>query len=759
MSQDDRNTIGESGVIDPAEIHNEDFQFVLRALLDAYQPILEEDLARARKPEQLKKEAESKPPSCEDEIALAGRIFEKFFSEEVAVRMLPPEGRTLLGPIDRWRWCLLHIRCCIIFGWLVCRGPRTFRAFAYYLYRYWLCVRQALGTPVGSPPTEDQRNDFRMLVQALADAYKPYLTDQLAAVEIPLVIPDEVLGGKIDCLEGQDDAAAVFDRLLTVESAPALLGKAAFDVHQREPFFWFCRCWCLCAIRFGCCLARARNFVEVLRCLVSFFRCLRDCFRPLFCELSGPRGCVADEANVQLKAMVVPITGWAGGLGFSHYVLEWSTDNVTFHATNFIYPPIPPGNPVQGNSPVFGGLLAYLNTTTLNAGTYFIRLTVFGAAGATQVCAESFALFKKDVVIRGVDSYFTLDTSPYDPAARFIETVPALCARPAATYEMSFRNCLSIEGGAFVGGCDGRRVKRYSLAYKHGFETNPTAPGFIPLPPPFNDIEYDTPAKQRAINDRLGTSVLTSYWGPDCLVPVPFPPFCLLTDPQALLYPSAWYTHQLGTCDLSGLVTLRLTVEDTLGNLYYDTQRVWIDNKPLSAKILIDAVARCADLFVSQFAKPPDCSVPWNVPLRGIAFDELIDELAPANRPNDNFDYYTLSGEKQGGPSIQIPVSGPDPQGNCCFFGIGRVGDPGTRCGVHVGPEVLGTLAQFDLRAVDKNCKGKVACITVPDDFTIPRGECCVYIFHLYVQDRSVSPCEPNYTTADWPVKICNDLP
>jgi hypothetical protein len=45
------------------EIHNEDFQFVLKALLAAYQPVLEEDLKRAGAPESLKEEAESKPPS------------------------------------------------------------------------------------------------------------------------------------------------------------------------------------------------------------------------------------------------------------------------------------------------------------------------------------------------------------------------------------------------------------------------------------------------------------------------------------------------------------------------------------------------------------------------------------------------------------------------------------------------------------------------------------------------------------------------
>src|SRR6516225_6900204 len=177
------------------EIHNEDFQFVLKRLLEAYRPVLEEELRRAGAPEELKREALERPPSCEEEIALANRIFENFLTDEVAIRLLSPEGRQQLGPVEQWRWCLLHIRCCIIFGWLVCRGPRTFRAFAYYLYRYWVCVRQALG----------------------------------ASVEFPDAVPDAVIDGSIDCFEGEEEAAAIFERLLTLDTAPALLGKAAFD--------------------------------------------------------------------------------------------------------------------------------------------------------------------------------------------------------------------------------------------------------------------------------------------------------------------------------------------------------------------------------------------------------------------------------------------------------------------------------------------------------------------------------------------------
>jgi hypothetical protein len=741
--------------IEPGEIHNEDFQFVLKALLDAYQPILEEDLKRVRSPEELKKEAEQKPQSCDDEFTLATRISEKFLTEEVARRLLPPEARELLGPMDRWRWCIPHIRCCIIFGWLVCRGPRTFRALAYYLYRYWICVRQAIGTPVSQPPTIEEREDFQILIKALAGAYKPYLTDQLATVDFPESVPDEVLNGKIDCLEGQEEATQIFERLLTFDTAPALLGEKAFAAHRQESFFWFCRCWCLCAIRFGCCLARSRNFIDVLHCLRFFFRCLRDCLRPPICELTDPKDCVAEEVNVPLKALVVAVKGSAGGGGFDHYILEWSTDGATWHATNFQYPPIPPGGGTQGNLPVFGGLLAYFDTTALNPGFYFIRMTVYTVTGATIPCSTQFSLFKKDVRILGIDSYTAMDTAWPDPAAKFVETVPALCSRPVGISEASFAECISIWGSAFVGGCENKKIKRYMIDYKIGCEANPMTPGWTNI----WKVEYNTIWQYRDINMRKNTSVLTSVWGTDCVIPNPFPPpVCLLSVPEAILNPSCWQTHT-STCQLSGLITLRLDVEDTGGSHYYDTQCVWIDNKPICAMIRIDAVPKCADLFVSEFANPPDCGVPWPLPISGIAYDEYIDELLALTRPNDNFDYYWVKVAKQGGSEIQIPITGP---GGTCFYGTSRVGDPGTRCApcnpAHPDPgAVFGTLAVFDLRAVDPICKSSLP-YSVPGDFTIPRGECCVYYFKVRVYDRTIFPGGPHWTEALWPVKICNDL-
>jgi hypothetical protein len=285
---------GTPGAQDPNQFNEADFQAVLKALLAAYQPELEADLRRAQAPDDLTKEARGKPPSCEDEIALAEAIFGKFLTEEIALRMLPRAGREQLGPPAQWRWCLVHLRCCLIFGWLVCRGPRTFRAFSYYVYRYWLCVRAAIGTPVHTPPTEEEQADFRTLVDVLAVAFKPYLTDQLASVAYPTGIPEEVFDGRIDCLEGLEDTDAVFERLLSPDAAEALLGRAAFAEHHGQAAFWYCRCWCLCLIRFGCCLARARNLVDLFRCLEFLFRCLNDCFQPIRCDITAPSGCAEE---------------------------------------------------------------------------------------------------------------------------------------------------------------------------------------------------------------------------------------------------------------------------------------------------------------------------------------------------------------------------------------------------------------------------------------------------------------------------------
>ena len=89
------------------ELQSEDFQFVLKALLAAYQPVLEEQLKLAGDAAGLSRQAAGGPPNCEAEIALANRIFGAFLTEEVALRTLPAEARKILGPAEQWRWCSL----------------------------------------------------------------------------------------------------------------------------------------------------------------------------------------------------------------------------------------------------------------------------------------------------------------------------------------------------------------------------------------------------------------------------------------------------------------------------------------------------------------------------------------------------------------------------------------------------------------------------------------------------------------------------
>ena len=126
-----------------------------------------------------------------------------------------------------------------------------------------------------------------------------------------------------------------------------------------------------------------------------------------------------------------------------------------------------------------------------------------------------FELSKNDVRILGVGGYFNLDTGSADPAAKFVETVPTLCTRPASVSEVSFGDCLAVSGGAFVGGCEGKSVKRYLLDYKSGFETNCNATGWTN----FWEVDYATLAQNRFINWRTDSSVLTSDWVDDCFVP------------------------------------------------------------------------------------------------------------------------------------------------------------------------------------------------------------------------------------------------
>ena len=780
MSDDSLSSHGpEANDPDPA---SPEFQIVLKALVDVYRPILEEDLKRAGNLQALGDEAEKAEPDCEAEIAAAQRLFGNFADEKVTLALLPPQARELLGSIDGWRWCLLHIRCCIIFGWLVCRRPRGFRLSAYYLYRYWLCVRQVLGTPVTPGKLSDaERRDLDTLIGALAKAYRPYLTDQLATVDFTAGLPQAIDAGELDCHEGEEEAAAVFERLLTVDTAQALLGAAAFKQHSAQPWFWFCRCWCLCAIRFGCCLARARNLVDVYRCLRFYRRCLRDCVRPLRCELTHPDGC-AEEVEIPVLNILrgVEVRGTAAGAFCGHYTLEWRSNGIGPWQNNGVHYP---GGAPQGPCGVINGTLGYLATFPfVPDGLVEIRVCVFSTqGGAPTCCTHQFELQRNLVWIRGIEGLDAADPPGlFDPMAPLVD---------GSNVVRSFGTALRIFGSASVGGCVGRNIKRYTLSHHPDFVVDPLLPGFVQ----FWQVDYNTPLQIDAGLNRIFEGALTSRWRewhfpPGLCAPVSNylqPAYWSTQVPQSFAIvpseppcpaPALWSSTPLPLTNCqSGRYTLRLRVEDMGGGVTHDLQQVWFDNKDIYGKIAqIFPVPPCSTINLGQFAAPgADCSVAWPAQLHGIAYDEYIEEGNVA-APSDNFDGYQLWIKKDGGPWFPIPVPGPGapPWVGGPFVGTSRVGQPGVRCATAsppagvIPPTGVGILAILDLRRLDAKCNPGEPLLTLErahrdiNGNEVP-GECCGYIIWLQVRDKTICPslAGGRHQVDDFfPFCICNDL-
>ncbi len=738
--------------IEEEEIHNEDFQFVLKELLATYQPILEEELRRAQDLERLKKEAQERPPSCEDELALAERIFEKFFHDEVAIRLLPPEGRELMGPIQRWRWCLLHIRCCTIFGWLVCRGPRTFRAAVYYLYRYWVCVRQVLDTPVHNPLTAEEQQDFQTLVQALAGAYKPYLSDQLATIEFPSGIPDEVRMGKIDCNEGEAAASAIFERFLSVDIAPALLGKEAFAKHSKEPFFRFCRCWCLCAIRFGCCLAKARSLIDVLYCLAFYRRCLRDCFRPLICDIVKPamHEC-AEAAFVAACAPLVgiQITGTAAGSAFDHYTLRYSyggppVDNAVVYP-DCSRPPMNPSSPL----PVFGGTLGYLDVTLLPPGVteFTLYLDVFDTGSGHALCTQIFQIKTTAVEITAAAKVNALVAEdPFHPGA-FIKLIKSVNDPDPAVAEVSIGGAFSVDGSAYVIGCD-RIMTQFVLNHfatppAVPVPTFPTASGGTLLLPTGAVVYDDIPAHPWQSgcfpvitpNIILNGNLVAQWSSKTCH----FGMFTYTT-PKVLPIPF-WNSHPL-----NGRYVLHLEVRDRAlpagpfpGSVAaVDQVTVWIDNQaPIGLLKSIGGITGCGDLHLKDY-------VGTTAEIVGVAWDPPIDPTAPQQKPNDNFGSYTLAFQKNGGGGGAIAVP-PAPQARVPNIWPGPLGG------------AVGTLTDWDIVAALDGGPGPLPAGSPK----LARGDRCAYVITLVVSDTThVGDSGSHHTTGPilYAINVINDI-
>ncbi len=740
----------------PDELNDKDFQVGLQALVATYQSALEQDLKRAQDPEALKKEVLAGEPSCEDEVAMASRLFERFASEEVMVRLLPPEARKLLGPIDQWRWCLLHIRCCLVFGWLACRRPRNFRVFVYHLYRYWRCVREVIGRPVGATLTAEEHHDFQTLVALAAQAYKPYLADQLSSVEFTGRLPEEVIGGGVDCHDGEAASVAVFERLLTVEAAQALLGRETFERYSRALYFGFCRCWCLCAMRLGCCLSGTRSLVDVVRCLVAYRRCLAQCLRPLVCAITRPSDgeCVEAGFIAACSPLVgIAITGTAAGASFDHYTLQYDWGGPLVQSA-VVYPGCgrPPAQ-TQSNAAVSGGTLGWLDVTLLPPGIteFTIHLDVFDAAGASTSCTRSFRLRTTAVEITDVATVHALVAEdPFNPGT-FTKLVKAINDPNPAVPELSIGGTFTVYGSAYVVGCD-RILSQYALV---NYPVSPLlpVPTFPDATQPGNDalivpVVYDDipdhPWQSGCFpvitpNIILNGDLVAQWASNACPNPFPPPTFYSVPKVQARSWNSA---------PRNGRHVLFLEARDTLvapktfpgAVAAVDQVTVWIDNRePFGQIKSIGGVSGCGDLHLKDY-------VGTTAEILGVAWDPPIDAAAPQQRPNDNFGSYGLSFERNGDPLATGAIPGATPTTR--VPNVWPVLPPGT----------FGTLANWDIVAALDGGAGPLP----PHSPKILRGERCAYVVVLSVSDTThVGDSGSNHGTGPilYAINIINDIP
>jgi len=749
---DDKKRSSKEGSAQPEEVQNKDFQTALKALLEAYRPILEADLALAKDPRQLQEQAIQRcPPTCEEELALANQLFDKFFTKDVALALLPDDGRGRFTSVN-WDWCFWHIRCCLIFGWLVCRAPRTFRAFTYYLYRYWICIRFANKSPE-RPLTEEERQDFETLVKALAGAYKPYLTDQLATVEYPAGLPDAVIDGKIDCFVDSELLGRVFDRLLSVDAARALLGKEAFERHSKEPIFGFCRCWCLCSIRFGCCLAHARSVHDLWCCLLEYRRCIGDCFRPLICDITnpGPNTCAAAAFIAACAPLVaIEIDGTASGTSFHHYTLTYSWGGGAPVNDAVVYPDCqrPPGQ-TSSNVQVGSGTLGYLDATLLPPGEteFTVYLEVFDAGGGKVSCSETFKVKTTAVEISAVAKVTDLVAEdPFNPGS-FIKLIKSVSDPNPAVPEVSIGGAFSADGSAYTIGCD-RIMTQFLMS---SFTLNPLVP--VPTFPSAAGGTQLLPTGAVVYDDIPGHP-----WQSGCF-PVMTPNIILngdlvaawgalscsfmgfnYTEPKVLASPF-W-----NSAPLNGRFVLHLEVRDSLvtprtfpGTVAaVDQVTVWIDNQvPIGLIKSIGGISGCGDLHLKDF-------VGTTAEILGQAWDPPIDVTVAQQRPNDNFGSYSISFEKNGDPLAT---------GTIVAGSTTRVPNiwPGPLLGA------VGTLADWDIVAALDGGPGPLP----PHSPKLARGDRCAYVVVMYVSDTThVGDSGSNHTTGPilYALNIINDI-
>jgi hypothetical protein len=471
--------------------------------------------------------------------------------------------------------------------------------------------------------------------------------------------------------------------------------------------------------------------------------------RHLKCEITDPNGCTEEVPDTVNGILTVTVRGTASGTVFGSYTLELQKDGD---------PPITgivsyPGSGASGTAQVVNGVLGTFDTTLLSDGAYTITLRVFpSGSGSPCIKTKTFNLLKVAVFINSVGGS--------EPTTHILDENAELGVAPSVD---SLGGPLSIFGSAYIYECAGRKVKNVEMRH-----AKIAAPGPGPAQPPTNaPIPGDWP-----VTNQLHAPLVYSDLPPptkyNMATRIGVAPTSLLNDWGTCTIFGTVYSRlkkrnwnsRTATDDATGMggakLNLLLIVEDTIGQRYFDTQRVWIDNWPVVCKLVKfqrqvggswTDIPPCTDILMS-----------WgDLRVRGLAWDALIDSAWPAaTNPNDNFDDYSLSYSKQFVPgSVSIPVATP---------GV-RV--PNTLAPVP-GPlptdADADTLAVLDLTTLDAGASPQPGKCPNPAGHPhhLHRGCECTYIITLHASDttKTQSTAEHNKhnRTHKEAIKIVNDL-
>ena len=462
--------------------------------------------------------------------------------------------------------------------------------------------------------------------------------------------------------------------------------------------------------------------------------------RALKCEITDPTGCTEETPDTVVGILFVKVKGTASGGAFSHYTIDIQKGGDPPVAGIVSYP----GGGAAGTIPVVTGELATINTTGLSDGAYTITLTVHSVgSGSVSVCTRTFNLLKVAVWINSIAGVVPTPNI-FDENAELRN----------AGGELSFGGSLQLMGSAYIYECEDRKVQRVEMRY-----AQIPAGGPVPLQPATNAA---VPAAWAPAN-QVGTALVydpSKYW-PWTRIGMA-PAYLLNTWGTCTIflttYPSLsaqdWNSRSAtGPGEGGDYYKLLLMTEDTGGNFYYNTQKVWVDNHSVMAQLVkfqrfesgvwVD-IPNCTDVLLS-----------WKkLRIIGIAWDNLINPAYPATRPNDNFNDYSLHYSKQFvGGSVAIPALTP---------GV-RVPNPADFPLTGAVPTVADAkiLAEWDLTTLDAGPSPTPGQCPSPagNPHGLHRGCECTYIVSLSASDTTISSEYGVHNPSDFEaLKIINDL-